>query len=457
MQKTIHFIAIGGSVMHNLAIALHQTGYQITGSDDEIYDPAKSRLQKYGLLPDQIGWFPDKITPQTDAVILGMHARKNNPELLKAKELGLKVYSYPEYIYEYSKHKQRIVIAGSHGKTTTTAMIMHVLNYYGKKFDYLLGAYLEGFETTVRLSEDAPTILIEGDEYTTSPLDLTPKFLHYQHHIALITGIAWDHINVYPSFDEYLKQFENLANSSIKGTTLVYCEEDNLAMTVSEMVADEDVTRIKYGTHPHKIKAGITYLKTEFGEIALQVFGEHNMQNLNGAKAICKKLGITDAMFYEAISSFMGASKRLERIAETNKMLIFKDFAHAPSKVRATVQSVKQQFPDRKLIACAELHTFSSLNKNFLTHYKNALQKADVPVVYFNPQTIEHKQLTPISEQDVKQAFVSPNLQVFTDSMAFREFVLAQVEPNTNVLLMSSGTFDGIDYQEFTNQLIAQK
>jgi len=451
---TIHFIAIGGSVMHNLAIALKQEGYQITGSDDEIYDPARSQLQQYDLLPPEIGWFPEKITAQTDAVILGMHARKDNPELLKAKELGIRVYSYPEYIYQHSRHKQRVVITGSHGKTTVTAMVMHILNYYNRKFDYLLGAYLDGFETTVRLSQEAPTIIIEGDEYTTSPLDLTPKFLHYQHHIVLITGIAWDHINVYPDFDDYLKQFENLANSSIKGHSIIYCEEDNLAMTVSEMVADEDVMRIKYGTHPHKIRNGTTYLKTNQGEVALQVFGEHNMQNLSGAMAICKKLGITDDMFYKAITSYKGAAKRMECIAKTDNQLVFKDFAHAPSKVKATVKSVKMQYPNRTLIACTELHTFSSLNKDFLPNYEEALYNADIPIVYFNPKTLEHKRLDPITEADIREAFAQDNLRIFTDSDELRQFILTEAQPNRNVLLMSSGTFDGIDYQEFADEII---
>jgi UDP-N-acetylmuramate: L-alanyl-gamma-D-glutamyl-meso-diaminopimelate ligase len=452
----IHFISIGGSVMHHLAIALKAQGHQISGSDDEIYEPSFTRLKDNGLLPSSTGWNENNIASDLDAVIVGMHARKDNPELLKAQKLGIKVYSYPEYIYQHSQNKERIVIAGSHGKTTTTAMVMHVLQYHRYSFDYVIGATAEGFDTTVRLSADAPIIVIEGDEYYSSPIDLTPKFLHYKHHIGLVSGIAWDHINVYPDMDDYVKQFERFAAQSPKAGTIIYCEEDYLAtLACSSNKMREDVLQIEYITHAHKIKNGITYLKTEFGEIPLQVFGKHNMQNISGAKAVCSRLAISDEMFYEAIKTFKGASKRLELVAKNANTHIFRDFAHAPSKINATTEAVKEQFPHKELVICAELHTFSSLNKNFLPQYKNTVDKADLPIIYFNPKTLVNKRLEPISEQDILQSFAHPKLKVFTDSEALKEFLEQQDWQNKNLLLMSSGTFDGIDFKTLSEKILA--
>jgi UDP-N-acetylmuramate: L-alanyl-gamma-D-glutamyl-meso-diaminopimelate ligase len=449
----IHFIAIGGSVMHQLALALQQAGHQITGSDDEIFEPSASRLTKAGLMPSAIGWFPEKITTQLDAVILGMHARKDNPELLKAQEMGIKVYSYPEYVYEHSKNKKRVVIAGSHGKTTTTSMIMHVLQYCKKDFDYLVGASLEGFTQTVRLSAQAPIILIEGDEYFASPLSNTPKFIHYQHHIGLITGIAWDHINVYPDYKGYLQQFENFAlqtPTKQENGYLVYCEVDKETATICQKTSKNIKTQ-GYSTHPYTIKNGITYLITNEinqKEVPLQIFGEHNMQNLNGAKYVCSALGVSNEEFYTAMQTFKGAAKRLELVAKNGNTHIFRDFAHAPSKMKATTEAVKAQFSTQKLIVCAELHTFSSLNKDFLPQYAGSLNLADVAAVYYSPHTIAHKKLAPISEEDVKIAFQHPHLQVFTDAIALKNFIKSQDLATANLLLMSSGTFGGVNLVE---------
>ncbi|TAE34056.1 MAG: peptidoglycan synthetase [Cytophagales bacterium] len=442
--QAIHFISIGGSAMHNLALALHGQGHTITGSDDEIYEPSRTRLAQHGLLPAEMGWFPERVHAGLSCVILGMHARKDNPELARAKALGLTIYSYPEYIYQQSQHKQRVVIAGSHGKTTITSMVMHVLNYHNRVFDYLVGAQVEGFETMVKLTPNAPVIVIEGDEYASSPLDPQPKFIHYQPHIALISGIAWDHVNIYPTYDLYVDQFELLADAMPKGGILVFDETDDMLDVVGQKDRP-DVTKIPYVAHPHRIEGGQTVLLPKSGEaVPVLVFGEHNMKNIAGALALCDRLGITDAQFYEAIGTFKGAAKRLEKRSETPEQVVFRDFAHAPSKVKATTEAVKAQYLDRTLLAVVELHTFSSLNKNFLGQYKNALKAADVAAVYFNAHTLAIKRLDPISPDEVMTAFAQPNLHVFTETNDLRAF-LEREQPNAGVvLMMSSGTFGGV-------------
>lgn len=453
LQPKVHFIAIGGSAMHNLAIALHKKGYIVTGSDDAIAEPSKSRLQGYGLLPENIGWFPEKITSDLDAIILGMHARIDNPELLKAQELGLKIYSYPEYVYEQSKDKQRVVIAGSHGKTTITSMILHVLKYHNRDFDYLVGAQIEGFDTMVRLTEDAPLIVIEGDEYLSSPIDSRPKFLHYHHHIGLVSGIAWDHINVFPTLDMYVRQFDHFADSSPKGGTLVFCEDDDLASVICKKER-EDVTALGYSAHKNEITNGQTYLITKDKEkIPVQVFGEHNMRNINGAKTICARIGFTDKMFYDAISTFKGAANRLEILAQNDKTTVFKDFAHAPSKLKATCKAVKKQFPARRLVACLELHTFSSLNKDFINQYEKTFNAPDEAIVYYNEEVLKHKNLAMLSPEEVKKAFGRDDLKVITDSQVLQDLLQGRDWKNTNLLMMSSGTFGGMDLKAFAKEL----
>lgn len=452
--RKIHFISIGGSVMHNLAIELHLKGFLVTGSDDEIYEPSSSRLAQYELLPEKTGWFPEKVTTDLEAVILGMHARQDNPELAKAKELGIKIYSYPEYIFEQSQNKQRVVIAGSHGKTTITSMVLHVLNATNRQFNYLVGAQLEGFENMVKLSDEAPLIVIEGDEYFTSPLDHTPKFMHYQPHIALISGIAWDHFNVFPTWESYVKQFELLADSIPKAGSIVYDETDDMLDVIGQKERT-DVVSIAYNVHPNKIENGKTILITaENGDIPVLVFGDHNMKNINGAKAVCERVGVTDEEFYAAIQSFKGASKRMELLAKNDTTNVYRDFAHAPSKVGATTEAVHEQFPDRTLVAVAELHTFSSLNKEFLRQYRRKLDAADVAVVYFNPLTIEHKRLEPLSEEDISKAFKREDLEVFTKAEELEAFLKAQNWENSNLLLMSSGTFGDIDLKALVEDIV---
>lgn len=443
----IHFIAIGGSAMHNLALALHQKGEDITGSDDEIFEPSKSRLSKHGLLPEQFGWFPSKITSNLDAIVLGMHAKPENPELLKAQELGLKIYSYPEFIFEQSKYKTRVVIGGSHGKTTITAMVLHVLNYNEKEVDFMVGAQLEGFDTMVHLTKKNDFILLEGDEYLSSPIDRRPKFHWYQPNIALLSGIAWDHINVFPTFENYVEQFSIFVDSMSRGSTLVYNQEDEVLKQIAEN-ATKPTRKHPYQTPEYSIEDGVTFLETPDGLMPLEIFGEHNLQNLAGAKWICQHMGVDEEDFYEAIASFKGASKRLEKIASTSKAVVFKDYAHSPSKVSATTKAVKAQFSNRKLIACLELHTYSSLNADFLKEYQNALDVADEAIVFYSPKAVEIKQLEHIDKAQITTAFNRENLIVFTQPEEFKAYLKAKHYQNNVLLMMSSGNYGGLNFDE---------
>lgn len=443
----IHFIAIGGSAMHNLALALHAKGYTITGSDDAIFEPSKSRLEAKGLLPREFGWFPEKISENLDAVILGMHAKPDNTELAKAKELGIKIYSYPEFLYEQSKDKTRVVIGGSHGKTTITSMILHVLNYHDIAVDYMVGAQLEGFETMVHLTQENEFIILEGDEYLSSPIDMRPKFHLYKPNIALLSGIAWDHINVFPTFENYKEQFSIFTDSLTNGGIMVYNEED---VEVKNVVEDSTHTikRYPYQTPNYSIVDGVTYLDTPDGEMPLEIFGGHNLQNMAGAKWICQHIGVGEEEFYEAIATFKGASKRLEKIAETKSTVVFKDFAHSPSKVKATTTAVKNQYNSRTVLACLELHTYSSLNAEFLKEYVGALDKADKAVVFYSPSAVKIKQLENVSEEQIRDAFQREDLMVYTDPKEFKEFLFAQKLDDTALLLMSSGNYGGLDFEE---------
>lgn len=439
--------------MHNLAIALHLKGYHITGSDDEIFEPSKGRLDKYGLLPSEIGWNEANVNSELDSIILGMHARSNNPELIKAQGLGLKIYSYPEYIYEQTKEKIRVVIGGSHGKTSITSMILHVLNYCKVDHDYMVGAQLEGFECMVKLSENAKIAVLEGDEYLSSPIDRRPKFHLYHPNIALLSGIAWDHINVFPTFDNYVEQFEIFIDKIEPNGTIIYCELDDKVKAVSEK-AGANIKQVPYATHLHRIANGVSILKDETGtEHSLEIFGEHNLQNLNGALLVCKEVGVSQADFYAAIRSFSGASKRLELVKRTEKSVMYKDFAHSPSKLRATTQALKTQFPERELIACMELHTFSSLNKAFLNQYDGAMKNADKAFVYYSPKTLAHKKLKDLSPEEVKNAFNSDNITVFTNSNELVKVLKNNDWSNKNLLMMSSGNFDGVDFDELADEL----
>ena len=443
----LHFIAIGGSAMHNLAIALHLKGDQISGSDDAIHDPSKSRLAKYGLLPEAFGWFPEKIHTGIDAIILGMHAKKDNLELLKAQELGLKIYSYPEFLYEQSKNKTRVVIGGSHGKTTITSMILHVLNYHERAVDYMVGAQLDGFETMVHLTAENDFIVLEGDEYLSSPIDRRPKFHLYKPNIALLSGIAWDHINVFPTFENYVSQFKIFTDAMVHGGIMVYNEED---ATVKEVVesSENHIQKYPYQTPKHFIDNGVTYLETSEGDLPLEVFGTHNLQNLAGAKWICQHMGIDEDDFYEAIASFSGASKRLEKIAENDTSVIFKDFAHSPSKVAATTKAVKKQYENSNVLACLELHTYSSLNAVFLEEYKGALDAADKAVVFYSPDALKIKQLEAVTSAQIAKAFQREDLIIYTNPQEFKAFLFAENLKNTALVFMSSGNYGGLNLEE---------
>ena len=442
-----HFIAIGGAAMHNLALALHNKAYQVTGSDDAIFEPSKSRLEKKGLLPIEFGWFPEKITPNIEAIILGMHAKSDNPELLKAQELGLKIYSYPEFLYEQSKNKTRVVIGGSHGKTTITSMILHVMHYHNIEVDYMVGAQLEGFETMVHLTHENDFIVLEGDEYLSSPIDRRPKFHLYKPNIALLSGIAWDHINVFPTFENYIEQFEIFVNQITKGGILVYNEEDETVKKVAEETTNT-IRRLPYTTPSYSVEDGITLLDTPEGQMPIEVFGAHNLNNLAGAKWICQNMGVDEADFYEAIASFKGASKRLEKIAEGKRKVAYKDFAHSPSKVSATTKAVKAQYPNRKLVACLELHTYSSLNAEFLKEYEGALDAADVAVVFYSPDAVKIKQLEEVSYEQIASSFKRDDLIIYTKPAEFKEFLFNSDLNNSALLLMSSGNYGGLNFDE---------
>jgi UDP-N-acetylmuramate: L-alanyl-gamma-D-glutamyl-meso-diaminopimelate ligase len=448
----IHFIAIGGSAMHNLALALHEAGHEISGSDDVIFEPSKSRLAAVGLLPLEMGWQPENIHSDIDVIILGMHAKPGNPELEKAQELGLKVYSYPEFLYEHSKHKTRVVIGGSHGKTTITSMILHVMHYHEKEIDFMVGAQLDGFDKMVHLTEENDFMLLEGDEYLSSPIDAQSKFLHYKPHIALLSGIAWDHINVFPTFESYCAPFESFIDSIVAGGSLTFNQEDQV---LNEMVekATNTIRKIAYTTPEASIDSGVTYLETEEGPLPLEIFGMHNLNNLAGAKWICQHMGIDALDFYEAISSFRGASKRLELVAKNNQTAIYKDFAHAPSKVKATTAAVKEQYPDRKLVVVLELHTYSSLDASFLKEYKNALAKADVGMVFYEPAVLAIKEREPISAEVIKNAFGSTALQIETTPEGLAVFLRDLPLEGTVLLFMSSGNYGGTDFKALAQRI----
>ncbi len=439
-----HFIAIGGSAMHNLAIALKDKGYQVTGSDDAIFEPSKSRLEKKGILPAEMGWFPEKLTSDIDAVILGMHAHADNPELAKAKELGLKIYSYPEFLYEQSKEKTRVVIGGSHGKTTITSMILHVLNFHQKDIDYMVGAQLEGFDCMVKITEDNDFMILEGDEYLSSPIDLRSKFLLYQPNIALISGIAWDHINVFKTFDDYVEQFRKFVTSITPGGVLVYNEEDPEVVKVVES-AENYFRKIPYKTPEYEIVNGIVNLKTDMGDIPLSVFGKHNLLNMEGARFICSQLGIMEEEFYEAIMSFKGASKRLEKVERPDGGLLYKDFAHAPSKVKATVAAFAEQFSKTETFGFLELHTYSSLNPVFLEQYDHALDGLDNAVVFYSEDALKIKRMEPISPELIKEKFKNDNLKVFTNAEDLHQYWESLDKTKGAFVMMSSGNFGGLD------------
>ena len=455
-MRKIHFIAMGGAAMHNLALAMNENpDYKVSGSDDEFFEPSKSRLAAKGLLPEKTGWDPSRITPDIYAVIVGMHATNDNPELLKAKELGLKIYSFPEYLYERTRSKTRVVVGGSHGKTTTTAMILYVLKKVGIEADYMVGAQIEGFENMVHLSSTSRIAVFEGDEYLASPMDPRPKFHLYKPHIAILTGIAWDHINVFPTFENYVSQFKRFTDLIEPQGRFIYYDQDPELANIASHVR-KDIVTFPYHTPEHKVENGQTFIKFRDEYIPLQIFGEHNLQNLNAARLACHALGITDSQFYHAISDFTGATNRLEKIGSHGTSVAYKDFAHSPSKLRATVHAVRNQYPDKRVIACMELHTFSSLTADFLPQYAHCMDEADVAIVYYNPEVIAHKRLKEIQPEDVKKAFANDKVKVFTDTQLLKQELESLSYDNSVLLMMSSGNFSGINVKEYAMELITK-
>ena len=453
MQK-VHFIAIGGAAMHNLAIAIsRKNSFLVTGSDDEIFEPSYSRLKQYKLLPDQLGWFPDRIHKGLSAVIVGMHAAEDNPELVRARKLGLKIFSYPEYLFQQTRSKTRIVVAGSHGKTTTTAMIMHVLKQLRMDADYMVGAHIDGFDAMVKLSYEARIAVFEGDEYLTSPLDKRPKFHHYKPHIAVITGISWDHINVFPTFKNYADQFRQFIELMEVQGRLIYFDGDEALNDMSEKLR-RDIVAFPYNTPAYEVRDGVTYLKTKRGEVALQIFGEHNMQNIEAARLACRQIGVTDDQFYSVIGGFKGAYNRLQRICEKPGCVAFTDFAHSPSKLRATLNAVKKQFPERRLVACMELHTYSSLNEDFLPQYAGSMEQADVALVYYDPAVVTAKNLKQLQPEVVRKAFGGNNITVFTDIQQLEMHLKKLEKKDSALVFMSSGNFSGLDTKALAKELL---
>ena len=432
--------------MHSLAIALKNNGHEVTGSDDAIFDPSLTQLQKAEICPEQMGWYPDKINKELDAVIIGMHAKKDNLELLAAQNMGLPLFSYPEFIAHYARNKTRVVIGGSHGKTTISAMVLHVLNYHQKSVDYVIGAQLEGFGNSVLLSDNNDFIILEGDEYLSSPIDLRPKFHHYKPQIALISGIAWDHVNVFKTEAEYNLQFEIFIESITAGGVLVFNEEDDTLRKLAEDTHNT-IRKEPYSILEHSISEGVTYLETDEGLIPIEIFGKHNLSNLSGAKWICQLMGVDEDDFHQAISTFKGASKRLELIASGKTSYLFKDFAHAPSKVKATTTAIKEQFPDSKLVACFELHTYSSLDPSFIVHYRNSLEKADIPIVFYDPEALRIKNRPPISPEEIVVAFDLPELRVFIEPQKLKNHLLELDYHQKVLLMMSSGNYGGLDWE----------
>lgn len=451
----IHLIAIGGSVMHNLAIALSKKGYQVTGSDDSIGEPSKSRLLQHGLLPVE-GWDVTRIHANLDAVILGMHARADNPELLKAQELNLPIYSYPEYIYEQSKNKTRVVIGGSHGKTTITSMIMHVLNYHGKNFDYLVGAQLAGFDTMVKITDDAPLIIMEGDEYLASPIDKRPKFHLYKPDIAVLSGIAWDHINVFPTFENYLEQFATFIQTIKPNGTLIYCEEDSELKMLVDSSLRSDLNVVPYSILEHRIESGVTQILVNKKTIPLQIFGDHNLLNLSAAKNVCIVLGLTEEDFFEAIQSFKGAAKRLELLGKNEHTIIYKDFAHSPSKVKATIHAARVQYPGKKIVAVLELHTFSSLNPDFIGQYVGTMDEADQVAVFCDEHLLAKKDSIGINLFVINKIFNNLELELFTSAERLKEYMFSLNYEGVVLLLMSSGNFGNLNLLELNNKILSK-
>lgn len=440
--------------MHNLAIALAKKGFIVTGSDDHIYEPSRTNLANEGLLPE-LGWHPDMINSEIDAVVLGMHAKADNPELLKAQEIGIRIYSYPEFIYEQTKEKIRVVIGGSHGKTTITGIIMHILKFVGRDFDYLVGARLDEFQYMVRLTKEAPIAIIEGDEYLASPIDQRPKFHLYKPNIALISGVAWDHVNVFPTFEKYVDQFRLFIKYIEPKGTLVYNKEDK---NLQEIVLEDQskINKHGYRTPEYTINKGVTYIHTPSGDIPLQVFGKHNLSNIAAAFTVCEWLGVSREDFYAGIRQFKGASRRLEYVANNDDSVVYQDFAHTPAKLKASIHALKEQFPGKDLVAIIELHTYSSLNEAYLDEYRDTMQEAEYPAVFINQESLKQKNASTITAETLKKAFNQPEL-IYFNNVDSIEHYLSDIDPaGKNLLFMSSGNYGGVNLVSYADKFLVK-
>ncbi|WP_156309281.1 UDP-N-acetylmuramate--L-alanine ligase [Sphingobacterium endophyticum] len=451
----IHFIAIGGSIMHNLAINLAEQGHQVTGSDDQIVEPSKSQLKEAGLLPKELGWFPEKITEDIDAVILGMHADENNPELQKAKELGIRIYSFPEFVYEQSSEKTRVVIAGTYGKTTITSMIMHVLKKLGRNFDYLVGAQLEGFDKLLQLSPENNLIIIEGDEYYASAMNKQSKFLKYKPNIALISGVDWDHFKTVISQEDYFKQFEDFIRTIVPKGTLIYNKDDKNTREVVERTMDIKINRHGYKLPEYSINKGITYVQVGEHNIPLKVFGKHNLSNISGAFTVCEWLGVKRDEFYAAIQDFRSSIRYLEFVASQNGSVVYQDFAHTPGKLRSSIHAVKEQFPNQALVTIIELNGYDSLDSEFITEYANSMNESDFAVVFVNTSLIKEKNIALDNLiWRLNEAFNHPAFQVITQMAELEDFLETFKSNGYNLLFMSSNNYNGVNMTSFADKFL---
>ncbi len=443
MSKKVHLIAIGGSIMHNLALALDSQGFMLSGSDDQIFEPARTRLKNRGICPEKEGWFSEKINTDLSFVVLGMHAKPDNPELVKALELGVKVYSFPELVAEMYSNSTRIVVAGSHGKTTTTSMMMHVFKALGKQFDYLVGAQLEGFDVMVALDKKEYSI-IEGDEYLSSCLDPRPKFMHYSPQIAIITGIAWDHYNVFPTFDSYKNAFVQLIQSMKEGSLLLWYEGDSdLAELVGEYA--QHLKTIAYKESEFVIQGNKCYLISEEACYSLEVFGRHNLQNMNSVIKVCEYLNFNSIDVCTSLSTFKGAAKRMQLLQNNGDLIIYQDFAHAPSKVKATINALRETYPYHHLHCFLELHTYSSLNKNFLPQYYSTVNECDEITIYFDPKALEIKRMEALDLQFIKDSFGRQNMNVIDNPAELKVQMDIARKGRGLLVFLGSGNWAGME------------
>lgn len=439
----IHFIAIGGAIMHNLAIDLHKNGHTISGSDDQIFEPSFSKLKKYSLMPKNLGWNADFITDEIDLIILGMHAKEDNLELKKALELGLKIQSFPEFVASQITDKKRVAIAGSHGKTSTTAMLMHILKDNNFEFDYLVGSELPGYESMVKLS-NAPLIVIEADEYLSSKLDQRPKFLWYKPQLSVITGIAWDHINVFPTFELYKKAFTDFIDSHQADSSIFFYQFDE---ELSKIINNSTYKCRPYTELTAKNQGQYSIvLDNNEEEYYFPFFGNHFLQNASAAIHLAMELGLNQKDIYKALESFPGSAKRLELVWANDQLFIYRDFAHSPSKVMATIKAFSRQFKDYQVFFVFEPHTFSSQQIDFIQHYNKCFEDLNA-YIFMDKKAFALKNKPMLSGPDIENAFGTNSILNSATELMKEIRKSSQKSKKTVWVLMSSGNMGGF-FQE---------